>query len=148
VREQLPELLRHDDVAALLERLGALAPKLAAALDKALNHSQLLKVLRAAGRGRVAEDIVPIATTCWTTPRPPRTRLLAAEVRCTLRRQIVNGLCGPAAELKAFNLGGELENCCWGAEPGAPGNQKVALDNFPIDPQLLSQLHCAPWRER
>src|SRR5690606_33833874 len=36
MRDHLPELLRHEDVPALLERLATLAPKLAAALEKAL----------------------------------------------------------------------------------------------------------------
>ena len=143
VREQLPELLRHDDVAALLERLGTLAPKLAAALEKALNHSQLLKVFRALlAEGVSLRDIVPVATTLLENAEATKDPLmLAAEVRCTLRRQIVNGLCGPTAELKVFNLSGELESLLLGAlNQARQGNQKVALDNFPVDPQLLSQL--------
>ena len=142
VREYLPELFRHEDVAALAERLAALSPKLAGALDKALTHTQLLRVFRALlTEGVSLKDIVPIATTlvdsAETTKDPI---LLAAEVRCALRRQIVTGLCGQKLEIQAFNLGGELENMLLGSLNQARASGKVALDNYPIDPHLLSQL--------
>ncbi|MBQ1762646.1 MAG: flagellar biosynthesis protein FlhA [Aquincola sp.] len=143
VRDHLPEIIRHEDVPALMERLAAQAPKLAAALDKALNHSQLLKVFRVLlAEGVSLKDIVPIATTLLenaeTTKDPI---LLAAEVRCTLRRQIVTGLVGPSAPMNAFNLSGELENLLLGAlNQARAGGAKVALDNYPVDPKLLSQL--------
>jgi len=142
VREYLPELFRHEDVAALMERLTALSPKLAGALDKALTHTQLLRVFRALLTENVSlKDIVPIATTlvdsAETTKDPI---LLAAEVRCALRRQIVTGLCGQKLEMQAFNLGGELENMLLGSLNQARSSGKVALDNYPIDPHLLSQL--------
>lgn len=142
MNDHLPELLRHEDVPALIERLSATAPKLAAALEKALTHSQLLKVFRALLVEKVSiKDIVPIATTLLessdTTKDPI---LLVAEVRCTLRRQIVAGLGGQASSLKAFNLSGELENMLLNSLNQARQGGKVALDNYPVDPQLLSQL--------
>ena len=142
VRDYLPELLRHEDVPALIERLAVLAPKLAAALEKAFTHSQLLKVFRLLLAENVSlKDIVPIATTlvenAETTKDPI---LLAAEVRCTLRRQIVSSLVGPSAEMKAFSLGGELENLLLGALNQAGQSGKVALDSYPLDPNVLSQL--------
>jgi len=142
IREYLPELLTHEDVASLIERLSFHAPKLAAALDKALSHSQLLKVFRALLAENVSlKDIVPIATVLLdnaeTTKDP---LLLAAEVRCVLRRQIVSSLCGQADELKAFSLSGDLENLLLNSLNQARQGGKVALDNFPVDPQLLSQL--------
>lgn len=142
VKEYLPELVRHEDVPALIERLAVLSPKLAAALEKALTHSQLLKIFRALLTENVSlKDIVPIATTLLenaeTTKDP---LLLAAEVRCTLRRQIVAAICGQTASMKAFNLGAELENMLLGSLNQARQGGKVALDNYPIDPQLLAQL--------
>src|SRR5690606_33839710 len=47
---------------------------------------------------------------------------------------------GHATEMKAFNLSGELENMLLGALNQASQAGKVALDNYPIDPNLLSQL--------
>ncbi len=142
VRDHLPELLRHEDIAAVLERLTALAPKLAAALDKALTHTQLLRVFRVLLAENVSlKDIVPIATTLLDSAETTKDPiLLAAEVRCTLRRQIVSSLFGQKPEMKAFNLGGELENMLLSSLNQARQGGKVALDNYPIDPNLLSQL--------
>jgi len=142
MRENLGELFQHDDVNALMERLSALAPKLSAALDKAFTHSMLLKVFRTLLAESVSlKDIVPVATTLLENAEQTKDPLLlAAEVRCTLRRQIVGALCGQTGEIKAFNMGGELENLLLGALNQARSAGKVALDNFPIDPNLLNQL--------
>jgi flagellar biosynthesis protein FlhA len=144
VRDYLPDLFLHEDVPALMERLTALSPKLAGALDKALTHTQLLRVFRVLLSENVSlKDIVAIATTlvdsAETTKDPI---LLAAEVRCALRRQIVSSLFGKKKDMAAFNLSGELENMLLGSlnQARQAGNGKVALDNYPIDPQLLSQL--------
>ncbi|SCK17437.1 flagellar biosynthesis protein FlhA [Vogesella sp. LIG4] len=142
LRDYLPELFRHDDVAAWMDRLTAQAPKLAAALDKALNHSQLLKVFRALLTEHVAlKDVVPIASTLLENAEATKDAiLLAAEVRCTLRRQIVAALIGPRQEMRAFNLGGELENMLLGALSQAQQSGKVILDNYPVEPNILAQL--------
>ncbi len=142
VREYLPELFRHEDVAALMERLTALSPKLAGALDKALTHTQLLRVFRVLLQESVSlKDIVPIATTLLDSSETTKDPiLLAAEVRCALRRQIVSGLFGQKTEMLAFNLGGELENMLLGSLNQARQSGKVVLDNYPIDPHLLAQL--------
>ena len=144
IRDHLHELFRHEDVPALMERLAALSPKLAGALEKALNHTQLLRVLRVLlAEGVSLKDIVAIGTTLLdaseTTKDPI---LLAAEVRCALRRQIVSSLFGKKKDMPAFNLSAELENMLLGSlnQARQSGGGKVALDNYPIDPQLLSQL--------
>ena len=142
VRDNLPELFRHEDVSALMERLSALSPKLAASLEKATTPSLLLKVFRALLAENVSlKDIVPIATTLLDNAEAVKDPiLLAAEVRCTLRRQIVSSLCGTRPEMKSFNLSGELENMLMGALNQARQAGKVMLDSFPVDPNLLSQL--------
>jgi flagellar biosynthesis protein FlhA len=144
VRDYLHELFRHEDVPALMERLAALAPKLAAALDKALTHTQLLRVFRVLlAEGVSLKDIVVVATTLLDSSETTKDPiLLAAEVRCALRRQIVAGLFGKKKDMPAFNLSAELENMLLGSlnQARQNGNGKVALDNYPIDPQLLSQL--------
>ena len=142
IRDYLPELFCHEDVPALMERLGALAPKLAAALDKALTHTQMLRVFRVLLAENVSlKDIVAVATTLLDSSETTKDPiLLAAEVRCALRRQIVSGLYGTRSEMPAFNLSGELENMLLGALNQVRQSGKVALDNYPIDPHLLSQL--------
>jgi flagellar biosynthesis protein FlhA len=89
------------------------------------------------------KDIVVIATTLLDSSETTKDPiLLAAEVRCALRRQIVSGLYGKKKDMPAFNLSGDLENMLLGSLNQARQNNggKVALDNYPIDPQLLSQL--------
>ncbi|MCC6069955.1 flagellar biosynthesis protein FlhA [Massilia sp. GCM10020059] len=142
VRDYLPDLFRHEDVPAMMERLTALSPKLSAALDKALTHTQLLRVFRVLLAENVSlKDIVVIATTLLDSSETTKDPiLLAAEVRCALRRQIVTALFGKKKEMPAFNLSGELENMLLGSLNQARQGGKIALDNFPIDPQLLSQL--------
>ena len=67
--------------------------------------------------------------------------LLAAEVRCALRRQILNSVVGPVPEIKAFTLSPELEQLLLGAlNTARHANKKVLLDSFPVDPNLLGQL--------
>ena len=142
VRDYLPDLFNHEDVPAMMERLGALSPKLAGALDKALTHTQLLRVFRVLLAENVSlKDIVVIATTLLDSSETTKDPiLLAAEVRCALRRQIVTALFGKKKEMPAFNLSGELENMLLGSLNQARQGGKIALDNFAIDPQLLSQL--------
>ncbi|WP_202424476.1 flagellar biosynthesis protein FlhA [Duganella levis] len=142
IREYLPELFRHEDVPAMMERLGAISPKLAAALDKALTHTQMLRVFRVLLAENVSlKDIVPIATTLVDSSETTKDPiLLAAEVRCALRRQIVTALFGQKTEMRAFNLGGDLENMLLGSLNQARQSGKVVLDNYPIDPHLLAQL--------
>ena len=143
-RDYMAELFRHEDVPALMERLTALSPKLAGALDKALTHTQLLRVFRVLLAENVSlKDIVVIATTLVDSSETTKDPiLLAAEVRCALRRQIVSSLYGKKKDMPAFNLSGELENMLLGSLNQARQNNggKVVLDNYPIDPQLLQQL--------
>ncbi len=146
VRDQLPDLLRFDDIAALMERLHAIAPKLGAALDKAYTHAQLLKILRLLLAENVSiKDIQTIASTLVENAEATKDPiLLAAELRCALRRQIVAQLLGPQGgmgALRVFNLGNELENHLLNAlNQARSGGAKVQLDSFPVDPQLLAQL--------
>ncbi|WP_287812834.1 AAA family ATPase, partial [Pseudomonas sp.] len=82
-RDHLHELFRHEDVPAMMERLTALSPKLAGALDKALSHTQLLRVFRVLLAENVSlKDIVVIATTLLDSSETTKDPiLLAAEVR-------------------------------------------------------------------
>lgn len=143
VRGVLDELIRHEDVFALNERLTALSPKLAAALDKAcpahIQHAVLKHLLR---EGVSLKDVVQIATALVDSSEATKDPiLLAAEVRCALRRQICYSLVGAQTEIKAFTLGGQLEQLLLGAlNTARHANKKVGLDSFPVDPNLLSQL--------
>jgi flagellar biosynthesis protein FlhA len=99
-------------------------------------YKQLLR------EGVSLKDIVLIATALVDSAEATKDPiLLAAEVRCALRRQIVNSTVGSVPEIQAFTLGNSLEQLLLGALNSARHtNKKVALDNFPVDPNLLGQL--------
>ncbi|QND84446.1 flagellar biosynthesis protein FlhA [Chromobacterium vaccinii] len=142
MRENLAELFRHDDVAALGERLSALAPKLATALGQALTPVQQLRVFRQLLQDNVSlKDIVPIASALLEASDATKDPImLSAEVRCALKRQIVQTIVGPRDEIRAFNLSADLENLLLGALSQAQQTGKPQLDSFPIDPNVLQQL--------
>lgn len=142
-RAHLDELIRHEDVHAMGERLAVFSPKLAAALEKAcppqLQHAVFKHLLR---ENVSLKDVVQIATALVDSAEVTKDPiLLAAEVRCALRRQICHSLIGAQAEIKAFTLGTELEQLLLGALSSArQANKKVTLDSFAVDPHLLAQL--------
>ncbi|PTU64483.1 flagellar biosynthesis protein FlhA [Chromobacterium sp. Panama] len=142
MREHLAELFRHDDVAAINERLSALAPKLASALNQALPAPLQLKAYRQLLTDNVSlKDIGPIANALLDASESSKDPImLAAEVRCALKRQIVQSILGPRGEMKAFNLSADLENLLLGALSQAQQTGKPQLDSFPIDPNVLQQL--------
>ncbi|MEL4379609.1 FHIPEP family type III secretion protein [Shewanella algae] len=142
LRERMAELLQHDDVISLNERLARLAPKLAESLSQALSPIQQLKVYRLLLREQVSlRDILTIGTTlldCSENSKDPV--LLAADVRCALRQAIVQAICGDAPQLKVMTLTPELERQLMSALSTAQQQGSVSLDGFPVDPQLLAQL--------
>lgn len=142
LHHHLAELICHDHIASLSERLSTIAPKLATALSQALTATQQLKVFRLLLAENVSlKDIVPIASTlveaAETTKDPI---MLAAEVRCTLKRQITQSIMTTRRDIKAFNLSSELENLLLTALTQAQQMGKPLLDSFPIDPNILAQL--------
>lgn len=143
IRETIPDLFSYDHVTAIIERLTAIAPALADALGKCLTHSQLRKVFRTLLAENVSiKDIETVSATlveaAETTKDP---LLLVAEVRCALRRQIVAGLGAQHEALQGFSLTVELENILLNALSLAEqSGTRVPLDNFPVEPNVLSQL--------
>ncbi|WP_345867995.1 flagellar biosynthesis protein FlhA [Shewanella algae] len=142
LRERMAELLQHDDVISLNERLARQAPKLAESLSQALSPIQQLKVYRLLLREQVTlRDILTIGTTlldCSENSKDPV--LLAADVRCALRQAIVQAICGDVPQLKVMTLTPELERQLMSALSTAQQQGSVSLDGFPVDPQLLAQL--------
>nr|WP_026344606.1 flagellar biosynthesis protein FlhA [Oceanimonas smirnovii] len=143
MREHLPELLVLDDVTHWQERLQQQAPKLAGLLTEALPPVLLLKVFRALLKEQVSlADVVTIATAlvegAGITQDPV---LLAADVRCALKRVIVRQIMGERDVLSAFTLADTLEQTLLSALSQAQQqNAKTSIDSFPVEPNLLSQL--------
>ena len=87
IKQHLAELFNHDDVEAMTQRLTQQAPKLAEAMNTALNPSQQLKVFRQLLLDQIPlQDIRTIANTMLESSENTKDPiLLAADVRCALR---------------------------------------------------------------
>lgn len=141
-RHYLPELFNYDDITHLHARLGLQAPKLAEDLASALNFSQLLRIYRQLLTEQVSlKDIVTIASTLLESAAVTKDPiLLTADVRYALRRAIINSVNGDKSSLSVYTIDNELENLLLSALNQSQQAGKVALDSFPVDPNILSQL--------
>lgn len=144
-RQYLPELFNYDDITPLHQRLGQQAPKLAEELSQQLNYSLLLRVYRQLLTEQVSlKDITTIATTLVDSAAITRDPiLLTSDVRFALRRAIIHSINGDKRTLQAWTLDNELENLLLNALNHAQQSGKVALDGFPVDPNILTQLQNA-----
>lgn len=142
VRDHLSELFNYDDITQLHQRLESLSPRLAEDLAAALNFSQLLKVYRQLLIENVSlKDIVTIATTLVESANVTKdTLLLTSDVRYALRSGIVNAINGDDKNLAVYTINHELENMLLGSLNQAQQAGKVVLDNFPVEPNILTQL--------
>ncbi|CNI11135.1 MULTISPECIES: flagellar biosynthesis protein FlhA [Yersinia] len=142
VRDHLPVLFNYDDITQLHQRLESLSPRLAEDLTTALNFSQLLKVYRQLLTENVSlKDIVTIATTLLDSANITKdSLLLTSDVRYALRTGIVNSMNGDDKNLAVYTINNELENMLLGSLNQAQQAGKVVLDNFPVDPNILTQL--------
>ena len=125
-----------------MERLKSLSPKLTDNIEKALTNNDQLKVFRQLLREQVPlVDITNIATTiidsAETTKDPI---LLSSDIRCTLKRSLITLAIGDRTKLNTFTLADELEQTLLTALNQSQQEAKTAIDSFPIDPNLLSQL--------
>ncbi|WP_028114926.1 flagellar biosynthesis protein FlhA [Ferrimonas kyonanensis] len=145
IREALPEMLQHDDITHLNERLASQAPKLAESLSTALTPVQQLKTFRLLLREQVSlKDIRTIGTTLLESSDATKDPvLLAADVRCAIKHNLVHQIAGDATRLNVITLAPELEQVLLGALNQAQQAGQVSLDSFPVDPQVLAKLQQA-----
>ncbi|EHH1281142.1 TPA: flagellar biosynthesis protein FlhA [Vibrio parahaemolyticus] len=141
MKTNLAELFTHDDVEAMTQRLTQQAPKLAEALAAALNPAQQLKVYRQLLIDQVPlKDIRTIANTMLESSENTKDPiLLAADVRCALKRTLVNLIAGQKPELNVYALSDELEQMLLTSLQQAQASGTVVLDSFPIEPNILGQ---------
>ncbi len=141
VKTNLAELFTHDDVEAMIQRLSAQAPKLAEALVAALTPAQQLKVYRQLLLDQVPlKDIRTIANTMLESSENTKDPiLLAADIRCALKRTLVNLVIGQKSELNVYALSDELEQMLMSSLQQAQAAGPVMLDSFPIEPNVLNQ---------
>ncbi|EGQ8284084.1 TPA: flagellar biosynthesis protein FlhA [Vibrio parahaemolyticus] len=141
MKTNLAELFTHDDVEAMTQRLTQQAPKLAEALAAALNPAQQLKVYRQLLLDQVPlKDIRTIANTMLESSENTKDPiLLAADIRCALKRTLVNLIAGQKPELSVYALSDELEQMLLTSLQQAQASGTVVLDSFPIEPNILGQ---------
>ncbi|EGR2043540.1 flagellar biosynthesis protein FlhA [Vibrio parahaemolyticus] len=141
MKTNLAELFTHDDVEAMTQRLTQQAPKLAEALAAALNPAQQLKVYRQLLLDQVPlKNIRTIANTMLESSENTKDPiLLAADVRCALKRTLVNLIAGQKPELNVYALSDELEQMLLTSLQQAQASGTVVLDSFPIEPNILGQ---------
>ncbi|MEK2165916.1 flagellar biosynthesis protein FlhA [Vibrio parahaemolyticus] len=141
MKTNLAELFTHDDVEAMTQRLTQQAPKLAEALAAALNPAQQLKVYRQLLLDQVPlKDIRTIANTMLESSENTKDPiLLTADVRCALKRTLVNLIAGQKPELNVYALSDELEQMLLTSLQQAQASGTVVLDSFPIEPNILGQ---------
>lgn len=145
IRENLAEIIQHDDVEQLMQRLATQAPKLAENLKAQLSLTQQHRVYRQLLQEQVPlRDIVTIASTLLESSEITKDPiLLASDVRYALRRSIVSSIAGDRRELGIFVLENALENTLLNALSMAQQAGQVSLDSFPVEPNLLGQLQTA-----
>lgn len=141
IKTNLADLFNHDDVDAITQRLTQQAPKLAEALSAALNPAQQLKVYRQLLLDQVPlKDIRTIANSMLESSENTKDPiLLAADIRYSLRRTLINLVAGQKNELNVYALSDELEQMLMTSLQQAQSSGKIMLDSFPIEPNILAQ---------
>ncbi|PVF10794.1 flagellar biosynthesis protein FlhA, partial [Yersinia pestis] len=87
------------------------------------------------------KDIVTISTTLLDSVTVTKDALLlTSDVRYALRNGIVNSINGDDKDLAVYTINNELENMLLSSLNQAQQAGKVVLDNFPVDPNILTQL--------
>lgn len=132
------ELLGHDEVQQLLDKLKQTSPKLVSELipDK-LGLASLVKVLQNLLQEKVPiRDMRTILETLTAKSEPQKTPAdLTIDVRAALGRSIVQHLVGNEGELKVITLEPSLEQILLQASQGAPEGQLA------VEPGLAERLH-------
>ncbi|MDR7121122.1 flagellar biosynthesis protein FlhA [Rheinheimera soli] len=145
IKENLADLFLFEDIKQFNKRLAVVAPTLAESLEKALTPNLQLKVYRLLLKEQVSVgDVVTIATALVDSAEVTKDPiLLTSDVRCALQRVLVKQVLGEREELAAYSLDEKLEQTLQSALNQAMQAGKVALDSFPVAPNLLSQFQRA-----
>lgn len=134
------ELIGHEDVQQLVDKLADSSPKLVEELIPGMvTLNVLLKVLQNLLRERVSiRDIRTIAEAIASVGKGASPDILTGTVRAALSRQIVQGIIGPEPELPAITLDPQLEQLLLNTVQQA--QKSGADDGAFIEPNLAEQL--------
>jgi flagellar biosynthesis protein FlhA len=141
IKAHLDELFLFEDIQHFGRRLKEISPALAETLEKTLSPHLQLKVFRYLLKEQVSiADVMTIANTLVDSADVTKDPLLlTADVRCALQRALVRQVMGEREELTAYSLDEKLEQTLQSNLNQAMQVGKVALDSFPVAPNLLSQ---------
>ncbi|WP_299019552.1 flagellar biosynthesis protein FlhA [uncultured Photobacterium sp.] len=142
VNDHIDDILSPEEVSGVIDRLASINAKLAEDLQKKLTPQQLLRVFRQLTIDGVSlSDIVTIANSLVESAELSQDPiLLAADVRCVLRRVLLGNLIGMRADVPAVTLSNELENVLLGALSQAQSGGHVQLDGFALEPTVIEKL--------
>lgn len=143
IDEHASELLGHDEVEQLVDKLRHYSPKLADELiPKKISISIFSKVLRELLMEDVpVSDIRTIGSTLLeSSENKKETWQLTAEVRVALRRAIVQNLIGHQQTLPAVTMSPELEQVIMQSFQQAVKNNHFSPDSLPLEPGIAEQL--------
>lgn len=140
--EYVEDIIGPDEVESVMNRLNQLNARLADDLRQKLTPQQLLRVFRQlAVDGVSLNDIITIANTLVESSELSKDPiLLTADIRCSLRRNILSALIGTSQEVAAVTLSGELEQMLMNALGQAQASGHVQLDGFALEPSLIDKL--------
>ena len=136
------ELIGHEDVQKMLDRLAKVSPKLAEELvPNTLNLSQLLSVLQnLLSEGVPVRDMRSIAEALAnTTTDSQDTAALTVQVRKVLRRLIVQSIYGNADDLSVITLEPALEQLLLKTVQQSK-QQTGSADNMILEPSMTEKL--------
>ncbi|WP_422135147.1 flagellar biosynthesis protein FlhA [Endozoicomonas sp. ALD040] len=143
IDEHASELLGHDEVVQLLDKLTHYSPKLAEDLiPKKLSMSVFSRILRDLLTEDVSvSDIQTIASTLLeSSERITEPHLLTSEVRIALRRSIIQNLVGNTSEIPVVTMSSELEQVIMQSYQQARQSNDFSPDTLPLEPRIAEQL--------
>ncbi|WP_299730415.1 flagellar biosynthesis protein FlhA [uncultured Endozoicomonas sp.] len=143
IDEHASELLGHDEVEQLVDKLRHYSPKLADELiPKKISISIFSKVLRELLLEDVpVSDIRTIGSTLLESSENKKEPWqLTAEVRVALRRAIIQNLVGSQESLPAITMSPELEQILMQSYQQAIKNNHFSPDSLPLEPGIAEQL--------
>ncbi|MGL6315284.1 flagellar biosynthesis protein FlhA [Vibrio sp. WXL103] len=142
IKEHTAELFNHDDVERVMERLAQHSPKLAESLATQLTHQQQMRIYRQLLADQVpVKDTLNISSIMLESSEVTKDAILiASDIRCGLKRTLTNHLVGTGNDFNIFTLSDNLEKMLMTALNKAQQAGSVALDSFPVEPNLLAQL--------
>jgi len=135
------ELIGHEDVQKMLDRLAKVSPKLAEELvPNTLNLSQLLQVLQSLlSEGIPIRDMRSIAEALANTQIDSQdTAALTVQVRKVLKRLIIQSIYGNADDLSVITLEPSLEQLL--LKTVQQSKQQTGSDNMILEPSMAEKL--------